>query len=218
MCPTNLLIQRVPITALAVLAVCGCGGGGRAQNGPRQPDAIDVHVSGGLLVTDTGVGPFRYDASIARLRDSWPTSRPTGIPSEGGTYAAVELSRPGARVVVEQFDTILHAGAPGDLWYLSGDSITLPKRLRPDSRWSEFRKAYGQGWGEIGEDMEYSTFTFCSIPYLFFTVSTAGVDSNASLSDPASIPDTARALTVFVDREKTHFVPCDSSTSWPRKS
>ena len=212
---------RALVRAIVVIALSACAVK-QTQGAPRESGSRTT--VGKLVVSDSGVGPFRYDASIATLRASWPTSRETTMPSELVSYAAVELSRPGARVIVQQGDTVLHANAPGDLWFLSGDSIELPKNLRPASRWGEIRRAYGIGWGSnggvgFGDDINYSTFTFCSVPYLFFTVSTVGADSVGDPNDPsASIPDTAHALNVGVDREKTHFVPCDSSTSWPRRS
>ena len=201
----------VSVTLISAISACGS----RKSEASHE---TSTKVSGGQLVlSDSGLGPFRYDATIASLRASWPTSRDSSVPWEYGTYAAVELSRPGARVIVQQSDSVLHANKPGDVWFLRGDSIILPKRLRPDSRWGEVRRAYGKGWGsEAGawytDNMNYSTFGFCSVPYLFFIVLNLGVDSTAPLPNPASIPDTTRPVSVFVDWDKVSLVPCDSTS------
>jgi len=219
MCLIPPALARAPVPAIIVIALSACGG--KPSQGAPSGSGSRTTV-GKLVVSDSGVGPFRYNATIATLRASWPTSRDTTMPAEYLSHAAVELSRPGARIIVEQGDTVLHPNAPGDLWLLSGDSIELPKNLRPASRWGEIRRAYGVGWGSnggvgFGDDINYSTFTFCSVPYLFFTV--LGADTVTDPNDlSASIPDTTPALNIGVDPEKTHLVPCDSSTSWPRRS
>jgi len=198
----------VPTTLVAILS---CGGPSKFRSEGNSG------TRGKLVVTDTGLGPFRWDAPIATIRASWPISRDTTVPpAEGPLYAAVELRRPGARIILEQLDTTLHANAPADIWYLSGDSIELPKGLHLTSRWGEFRKAYGTGGGAAGDDVTYWAFNPCSVPYLFisFSIQSLEVDSTVdSNSVAADIPVSTQPFEAFVVVDKTHYVPCDSTTS-----
>ena len=209
--------ERVAVPA-ALLAILSC----KSNQTQSARDSGSINRFGKLVVTETGLGPFRWDSSIASIRPSWPTSRDTTVPpAEGPLYAAVELARPGARIILEQFDTTLHANAPADVWYLSGDSIELPKGLRLTSRWGEIRKAYGPGGGASGDDVTYWSFNPCSVPYLFisFSIADLGTDSTSeSTTVAAGIPDRTQPIGVYVVRDKTHYVPCDSTTSGLKRS
>ena len=198
--------------ALLTWAIAACRRGESLPSAEAHAAVSSAPASGRLVVTDTGLGPFRYDASIASIRASWPKSRLTRVPWEMGWYAAVEVSRPGARVIVEQQDSLLNPTRPGQYWYVRGDSVVLPNHLPFNAPWLNFRKTYGEGWmsNAGGEgDLDYMRVTFCRIPYLVLTVPLTGIDSTALPGDLASIPDSARLIDAIIDIEKTRFVPCE---------
>lgn len=191
-----------PLVALCVVAVGLTGLCEKKSSAAIQASAFcrrGPHDT--MLVTDRGVDGLGVDWPLKRLRDRCPAARDTLYAWAEGSYPALQISFRGATILAVQASDAGQPdlSAPADFWIVSGDSVRLPSQLSLKAKWAALRSAYGGAVGQaLDESLETIDFTFCALPRLRFRISAAGVDSTASLTDPASYPDSAHVRAVLI--------------------